>query len=73
MRPESNRNSSGPSCSRHFGRCAVQPKMEYLMTKVGEVVYTAKTHTIGGRESGVSRSCDGRLDIRLSTPRVGAR
>src|SRR5262249_35476400 len=38
------------------------------MTQVGKVVYTAKTHTTGGREKGVARSSDGRLDIRLSTP-----
>ena len=31
-------------------------------------LYTAKTHTTGGRESGVSRSSDGRLDIKLSIP-----
>jgi osmotically inducible protein OsmC len=34
----------------------------------GKVVYTAKTHTTGGRENGASRSSDGRLDIRLSPP-----
>jgi lipoyl-dependent peroxiredoxin len=34
----------------------------------GKVVYTAKTHTVGARENGTSRSCDGRLDVRLSTP-----
>jgi lipoyl-dependent peroxiredoxin len=38
------------------------------MTQIGKVVYTAKTRTTGGRENGVSRSSDGRLDIRLSTP-----
>ena len=38
------------------------------MTQVGSVVYTAKTRTTGGRERGVARSSDGRLDIRLSTP-----
>jgi lipoyl-dependent peroxiredoxin len=40
----------------------------------GKVIYTAKTHTTGGRENGVSRSSDGRLDIKLSvpgSPRVG--
>jgi Ohr subfamily peroxiredoxin len=31
-------------------------------------VYTAKTHTTGGWENGASRSSDGLLDIRLSTP-----
>jgi Ohr subfamily peroxiredoxin len=32
----------------------------------GKVVYTAKTHTTGGRENGTSRSSDGRLDVKLS-------
>ena len=38
------------------------------MPQFGKVLYTAKTHTIGGRESGASRSCDGRLDVKFSTP-----
>lgn len=38
------------------------------MTDDGKLVYTAKTHTIGGRERGASRSSDGRLDIKLSVP-----
>ena len=33
-----------------------------------KVLYTAKTHTTGGRENGISRSSDGQLDVRLSTP-----
>jgi len=33
-----------------------------------KVIYTAKTHTTSGRENGVSRSSDGRLDIKLSPP-----
>lgn len=33
-----------------------------------KVIYTAKTHTTGGREKGVAKSSDGRLDVRLSTP-----
>jgi Ohr subfamily peroxiredoxin len=32
-----------------------------------KVLYTAKLHTTGGRD-GASRSSDGRLDIKLSTP-----
>jgi osmotically inducible protein OsmC len=32
-----------------------------------KVLYTGKTHTTGGRE-GQSRSSDGRLDIKLSSP-----
>jgi Ohr subfamily peroxiredoxin len=39
--------------------------------QTGKVIYTAKTHTIGGREHGVSRSSDGHLDITLTTPGKG--
>jgi len=35
-----------------------------------KVRYTAKTHTSGGRRGGVSRSDDGRLDVKFSAPRV---
>jgi len=38
------------------------------MSRIAKVLHTAKTHTTGGRENGVSRSSDGRLDIRLATP-----
>lgn len=38
------------------------------MTETGKLLYTAKTHTTGGREKGAARSSDGRLDVRLSTP-----
>jgi len=40
----------------------------------GEVIYTAKTRTSGGRDNGISRSSDGRLDVKLSrpgSPRIG--
>ena len=37
------------------------------MTQNEKVYYTAKTHTTGGRD-GASRSSDGRLDVKLSTP-----
>jgi osmotically inducible protein OsmC len=37
------------------------------MTQQEKLLYTAKVRTTGGRE-GASRSSDGRLDIRLSTP-----
>ena len=33
-----------------------------------KVLYTAKAHTTGGRDNGISRTDDGRLDIKLSTP-----
>ncbi len=38
------------------------------MDQHSKVLYTAKTHTSGGRENGVARSSDGRLDLRLSVP-----
>ena len=41
------------------------------MTQTSKVVYTAKTLTVGGREHGESRSADGNLDIKLSTPGTG--
>ena len=33
-----------------------------------KVRYTAKTHTSGGRRGGVSRSDDGRLEVKFSAP-----
>jgi lipoyl-dependent peroxiredoxin len=38
------------------------------MTEARKVLYTAKTHTTGGRENGAARSSDGRLDIKISPP-----
>ena len=35
-----------------------------------KIRYTAKTHTLGGRRGGVSRSDDGRLDVKFSAPGV---
>ena len=37
------------------------------MTQLEKVLYTAKTHTTGGRD-GASRTSDGRLDVKLSSP-----
>jgi Ohr subfamily peroxiredoxin len=37
------------------------------MTRIERLLYTARTHTTGGRD-GMSRSADGRLDIKLSPP-----
>jgi Ohr subfamily peroxiredoxin len=48
-----------------------QSEKEQTTTQTGKVLYTAKTHTTGGRENGTSRSSDGRLDVKLSSP--GAR
>jgi lipoyl-dependent peroxiredoxin len=38
------------------------------MVQIESVVYTAKIRTTGGRGNAASRSSDGSLDIRLSTP-----
>ena len=36
--------------------------------QTSKVVHTARTRTTGGREHGISRSSDGRLDVRLAMP-----
>ncbi|HQU92535.1 MAG TPA: organic hydroperoxide resistance protein [Pyrinomonadaceae bacterium] len=36
--------------------------------EIENVVYTARAHTIGGRDGGTSRTSDGRLDVRLVPP-----
>lgn len=41
---------------------------ESALAQSGKVLFTAWTHTTGGRENGISRSSDGRLDIKLSPP-----
>ncbi len=38
------------------------------MTKLEKVLYTARAHTTGGRDDGVSRTDDGRLQVTLSRP-----
>jgi Ohr subfamily peroxiredoxin len=38
------------------------------MSPTAKVLYTAKTRITGGRDHGVARSSDGRLDVRLSAP-----
>lgn len=38
------------------------------MTKIDKVLYTGKTHTSSGGRDGTSRSSDGRLDLKLSSP-----
>jgi len=45
-----------------------QPEKVPVTAMAGKVIYTARTHTVGGRENGVSRSSDGRLDVKLSLP-----
>lgn len=41
---------------------------ERTTTRPAKVLYTAKTHTTGGREGGASRTSDGRLDVKLTVP-----
>src|SRR5271166_2521607 len=41
---------------------------ESTMTHHAKLLYTAKAHTIGGREGGASRTSDGRLDVKLTVP-----
>jgi Ohr subfamily peroxiredoxin len=38
------------------------------MTQLEKVLYTARTHTSGGREGGASRSSDGHLEVKISSP-----
>ena len=38
------------------------------ITQTSKVLYTAKTHTIGGRDHGMAKSLDGHLEIKLSAP-----
>lgn len=38
------------------------------MTQAAKVLYTGKTHTSSGGRDGASKSSDGRLDIKLSSP-----
>jgi Ohr subfamily peroxiredoxin len=52
----------------------IQVEREFAASSPGKVVYTARTHTTGGRERGESRSSDGRLGVELAlpgAPRVG--
>jgi Ohr subfamily peroxiredoxin len=47
---------------------ATQTSEERAATQPAKLLYTAKTHTTGGREGGASRTSDGRLDVKLSVP-----
>src|SRR5262245_49105238 len=45
----------------------MQLAKERETTHIDKVLYIAKAHTTGGRD-GTSRTSDGRLDVKLSTP-----
>ena len=38
------------------------------IAKATKVLYTAKTHTTGGRDHGIVKSSDGHLELKLSSP-----
>ena len=42
--------------------------MDTITKKTKKILYTAKTHTTGGREHGIAKSSDGNLEIKLSAP-----
>src|SRR5690349_18030124 len=42
--------------------------IEEKITPTEKIVYTAVTHTTGGRDGGSSRSSDGNLDVKFTTP-----
>jgi lipoyl-dependent peroxiredoxin len=45
---------------------------QLVNVKHGEtLLYTAMTHTVGGRQHGAARSSDGNLDVRLALPGSG--
>src|SRR5882672_509556 len=45
------------------------PKEKHMaITQIETLLYTAKTHTTGGREGGSSRTSDGHLDVKISIP-----
>jgi len=39
-----------------------------MITQLKKVLFTAKTHTVGGRDGGASRTSDGRLEVKFSLP-----
>ena len=41
-----------------------------MINRIDQVLYTAKTHTTGGRD-GAGRSSDGAIDVKLSSPGSG--
>ena len=50
--------------------CTINQKIKTMETiaKTSKVLYTAKTHTTGGREHGVAKRSDSHLAIKLSAP-----
>ena len=46
-------------------------KGKYNSTTSGKVIYTAKTHTVGGRAGGHARSDDGEIEVDFASPGTG--
>lgn len=44
---------------------------ESTVAHIDKHLYTAKAHTIGGREGGTSRTHDSHLDVKISLPSQG--
>jgi Ohr subfamily peroxiredoxin len=63
FRTNENRNGE-----RKFSMNTTQMSEQTTMTQQAKLLYTAKAHTIGGREGGASRTSDGRLDVKLTVP-----
>lgn len=47
--------------------------MSHTIIPIDKVLYTAKAHTIGGRDGGSSRTSDGELDVKLAVPGTHAK
>jgi Ohr subfamily peroxiredoxin len=39
-----------------------------MITPIEKVLYTARAHTVGGREGGTSETSDGQLKVKLAVP-----
>jgi lipoyl-dependent peroxiredoxin len=42
--------------------------MTNSISQIEKVIYTAKAHTMGGRDGGISITSDGRLNVKLTAP-----
>jgi lipoyl-dependent peroxiredoxin len=56
----------GPAPFR-LSKALIDLSKDRPMTQIDKVLYTARTHTTGGRD-GAARSDDGRLEVKLATP-----
>lgn len=61
-------NQTKSKSERKLKKSATQPSEDTTMTQPAKLLYTAKAHTIGGRQGCASRTSDGRLEVKLSLP-----